>query len=180
MQRPERPKSPRLWFLLRCAIMAAVGLGVLGPATAAPPYELIGREAPDFTLHALVGGNVRLSEHRGEVVVISFWSSYCSLCRAQLAALDRSLDTYHAAGLQMYGIDVDDNLERAAKAGRTVNVSFALLLDPQKVVSRSYRIDNLPMTVLIDRNGMIRYALRDYSEKSEGLYLQQLRILLDE
>lgn len=170
----------RPWLLLRCVIVAALGLGVLAPVLADTPYPLIGKPAPDFTLRAVIGGNVRLSEHRGEVVVITFWSSRCFTCRAQLAALDRSLSTYQTAGLEAYGISVGDDLRRARRAGRKEKVSFPLLLDPQNTVSRSYQIDNLPMTVLIDRNGLVRYALRDYSEKSEALYLDELRTLLDE
>ncbi|MDB6090370.1 MAG: redoxin, partial [Gammaproteobacteria bacterium] len=86
-----------------------------------------------------------------------------------------------SAGLQMYGINVDDDQSRAlefAHGGQAV--SFSLLLDPLKAVSRRYQVDNLPMTVLIDRNGTVRYVLRDYSAKSDDLYLQQLRTLLNE
>lgn len=175
----RRPKSSRPWLVLRCAI-AAGALGVAAAAMGDSGYSLVGHPAPDFALHAVVGGNVRLSEHRGEVVVISFWSSRCSTCAAQLAALDRSLDTYHAAGLSVYGIDVDDDAGRAERAAHAANVSFALLLDPRAAVSRSYDIDNLPMTVLIDRSGTVRYALRDYSATSEAQYVKQLRVLLDE
>jgi peroxiredoxin len=150
------------------------------PALAAPAYGLLGHEAPDFALHAVMGGNVRLSEHRGEVVVISFWSSRCTPCRTQLAALDRSLATYRSAGLQMYGINVDDDQSRALESAHGQAVTFALLLDPEKTVSRQYEVDNLPMTLLIDRSGTVRYVLRDYSAKSEELYLQQLRALLNE
>jgi len=71
-------------------------------------YALIGQSAPisRCALRAAVGGNARLSEHRGEVVVLSFWSSRCTPCRTQLAALNRSLTTYHSAGLAMFGIGV--------------------------------------------------------------------------
>ena len=55
-----------------------------------------------------------------------------------------------------------------------------LLLDPEKDVSRRYQVDNLPMTVLVDRGGIVRYVLRDYSDKSQELYLKQLRALLNE
>jgi len=161
------------------AVLMAVGVGAT--SSAQPTYALLGHEAPDFALHAVGGSNVRLSEHRGDVVVLSFWSSRCSPCRTQLAALDRSLGTYRSAGLQIYGINVDDDQSRAlefAHGGQTL--SFALLLDPQKTVSRTYSVDNLPMTLLIDRNGTVRYVLRDYSTKSDDLYLQQLRSLLNE
>jgi peroxiredoxin len=166
------------WIRVTAALMAlAAGVS----ASAQPGYFLIGHEAPDFALHAVAGSNVRLSEHRGDVIVLSFWSSRCSPCRTQLAALDKSLMTYRSAGLQMYGINVDDDQTRAIDfAHGGLAVSFALLLDPQKAVSRQYEVDNLPMTVLIDRNGIVRYVLRDYSAKSEDLYLQQLRTLLNE
>jgi peroxiredoxin len=143
-------------------------------------YTLIGRQAPDFTLHAAAGDNVRLSEHRGQVVVLSFWSSSCSSCRTQLAALDRSLATYATAGLAIYGVGVDDDPLRARDFAHSTRVGFALLLDEDKAVSRSYRVDNLPMTVLIDRSGTVRQVLRDYSAASDSLYRQQLRTLLNE
>jgi peroxiredoxin len=162
----------------RWAIAIALGLGAA--ALAQPVYVLLGRAAPDFALHAVSGGNVRLSEHRGDVVVVTFWSSRCTPCRTQLAALDRSLATYRSAGLQMYGINVDDDQSRALEFAHGHAVAFALLLDPEKAVSRRYGVDNLPMTVLIDRGGIVRHVLRDYSAESEALYLQQLRALLNE
>jgi peroxiredoxin len=141
---------------------------------------LIGREAPDFALHAVAGGNVRLSEHRGDVVVLSFWGSRCTPCRAQLAALNKSLATYRSAGLQVYGINVDDDQTRALEFAHGQAVAFALLLDPAKNVSRTYEVDNLPMTVLIDRGGVVRHVMRDFNPKAQELYLQQLRALLNE
>jgi peroxiredoxin len=184
LQRPKGSVLRRVDLGWRCvstamAILIAVGLGA--PSSAQPNYALLGHEAPDFALRAVAGSNVRLSEHRGEVVVLSFWSSRCGPCRTQLASLDKSLATYRSAGLQIYGINVDDDQTRAiefAHGGQTL--SFALLLDPQKTVSRTYSVDNLPMTLLIDRNGTVRYVLRDYSTKSDDLYLRQLRTLLNE
>ena len=184
LQRPIWPVLRRVGLGWRCISTAVAVLlaGTLGMAALAQPtYFLLGHEAPDFALRAVAGSNVRLSEHRGDVVVLSFWSSRCGPCRTQLAALDKSLTTYRSAGLQMYGINVDDDQTRALEfvhGGETVG--FALLLDPQKSVSRRYEVDNLPMTLLIDRNGIVRYVLRDYSAKSEDLYLQQLRTLLNE
>jgi peroxiredoxin len=167
----------------RAAAQFVLGILVLAagrPAAGDAPYALIGRAAPDFALHAVAGQNVRLSEHRGEVVVVSFWSSRCTPCRTQLAALNHSLTTYATAGLQIYGVGVDDNPVQALDFAHSAAVGFALLLDPAKGVSRRYQVDNLPMTVLIDRSGTVRYVLRDYSAASNTLYLQQLRTLLNE
>jgi peroxiredoxin len=148
--------------------------------SAATDYALLGHEAPDFALHAVNGNNVRLSEHRGNVVVLSFWGSRCGQCRMQLAALDKSFKTYHSAGLQVFGVNVDDDQGGALEFARTQALSFPLLLDPKKAVARNYRVDNLPMTLLIDRSGAVRQVHRDFSSKFEPLYLQQLRLLLNE
>jgi peroxiredoxin len=181
----QRPVALR-WSAGACTsvtgLLGALGLTLAAAAAFAtePPYALLGQMAPDFALHAAAGENVRLSEHRGEVVVLSFWSSRCSSCRTQLTALNRSLATYRSAGLEVYGVGVDDDPAQARDFARAAAVGFALLLDPAKAVSRSYQVDNLPMTVLIDRNGTVRYVLRDYSAASSTLYLQQLRTLLNE
>jgi peroxiredoxin len=181
-QRPLGPMwrdSARAGVLLRlCAGLLALAAAMSAPAQ--PTYALIGQAAPDFALHASAGDNVRLSEHRGEVVVLSFWSSRCTPCRAQLAALNRSFQTYRSAGLEVYGVGVDDVPAQALDFARSTGVGFSMLLDPAKSVSRSYAVDNLPMTVLIDRGGVIRHVLRDYSQANETLYLQELRALLNE
>jgi len=157
-----------------------LALAVGGAARADDAYGLIGRAAPDFALHAAAGSNVRLSEHRGEVVVLSFWSSRCSPCRAQLEGLNRSLATYRQAGLAIFGVGVDDDPGQSRDFAHSMHVGFPLLLDPAKGVARSYDVDNLPMTVLIDRNGTVRYAVRDYNAAADGAYLQALRTLLNE
>jgi peroxiredoxin len=166
--------------LVRACATATLLVVVGSSAHAAAPYSLLGQSAPDFALRAVVGDNVRLSEHRGEVVIVTFWSSRCAPCSTQLAALHRSLRTYGAAGLRVFGVNVDDDQSRAVQFAGAQSVGFPLLLDPSKQVSRQYRVDSLPMTILIDRGGAIRHMHRDYGEESEGRYLQQLRALLNE
>ena len=169
--------------LARLSLVAALcvgGLVAFASASAAAPYPLIGREAPDFALHALVGSNVRLSEALGDVVVVTFWGSRCGPCGTQLGALNRSLATYSSVGLRVFGVSVDDDQARALEYAKGQSVRFPLLLDPSKSVSRLYEVDNLPMTVLIDRGGVVRHVHRDYSAKDEALYLKELRALLNE
>jgi peroxiredoxin len=182
-QRTAVPRSNglrRLVFVALCVMGGVLLASAMQAARAAAPYPLLGREAPDFALHALVGNNVRLSEHRGEVVVLSFWGSRCSPCRTQLAALDKSLKTYSSVGLRVFGIGVDDDPARSLEFAKGQSVEFPLLLDPTKDVSRRYQVDNLPMTLLIDRSGVVRHVHRDYSAKDDELYLQELRALLNE
>ena len=106
---------------------AACCFGGVCAAGAAEKYELVGQPAPDLVARGLTGENVRLSEHRGEVVVVSFWSGSCNTCRAQLEALDRIAKTYASAGLTVIGVNLDDNLrarrEVRARPGRAVSAA---------------------------------------------------------
>lgn len=148
------------------------------PALASRSRALPGTPAPDFTLRAFMGPNVRLSEHIGQVVVISFWGAGCDGCRAQLQALEGDFDRYRSQGLRVYGVAVTDDRQAALRFARATRVSFPLLRDPAKAVARLYDVDNLPMTVLIDRDGTIRQVVREFTAASQRACDDELRTLL--
>lgn len=149
-------------------------------AIGAQPYKLLGQSAPDFTLKATSGSNFRLAEYRGQVVVLAFWGSRCGQCGAQLGAVSRLVNTYQSAGLAALAVNVDDDLGAAVGFAVAHPVGFPVLLDPDKKVARDYRVDNLPMLLVVDRGGTIRWAARDYKSGSEAGYQEQIRALLDE
>lgn len=159
--------------MLATLLLAAV-------ATAAQPYRLLGQRAPDFTLKATSGTNFRLAEYRGQVVMLAFWGSQCGQCGAQLAAVNRLVNTYQSAGLSALAVNVDDDAAAAARFAVAHPVGYPMLLDPDKQVAKAYRVDNLPMLLLVDRGGTIRWAARDYRGDSDAGYQEQVRILLDE
>jgi peroxiredoxin len=172
-------KAFRDWRLAqRC--LAAAALTILCLVASAQGSSLLGQSGPDFALRSFSGTNVRLSEDRGDVVVVTFWGSQCGVCRKQLAMLDRSFATYRSAGLHMYGVAVDDDATRARQFVAEHPVGFVMLEDPAKQVARLYQIDNLPTTVLLDRGGIVRHVYRDFGPRDEALYLSQLRELLNE
>ena len=158
-----------------CALAVLFAVLQIAPAAAATVGDL----APDFALPAAAGGNVRLSEHRGEVVLLTFWSSRCSVCVAQLAALGELQATYRSAGLVTLAVSVDDDLPRATRFAKAHPTRFPLLLDRRKDVSRAYQIERLPTTVLIDRRGRVRF-LRADDRGTDNLYVAQVRELLDD
>jgi peroxiredoxin len=162
------------------ALTAALAIFFSLPALAARFHAVPGVPAPDFALRALAGPNVRLSEHVGQVVVISFWGNGCDACRAQLEALQQDFASYQAQGLRVYGVEVSDDQTAALGFARGTRVTFPLLLDPAKTVARLYDVDNLPMTVLIDRGGKIRQVVRDFNETSRRACEDELRTLLAE
>jgi peroxiredoxin len=162
----------------RC--IAGVTLTLVCLAAYAQGFALLGKAAPDFALRSFGGTNVRISEDRGDVVVLTFWGSQCGVCRRQLDMLDRSFATYRSAGLHMYGVTVDDDAAHARQFVAGHPLGFTMLEDPAKEVARQYQIDNLPTTVLIDRSGIVRYVYRDFGPRDEAHYLSQLRELLNE
>jgi len=111
--------------------------------------------------------------------MLSFWSSRCSLCAAQLAALDRYYGTYRSSGLIVLAVSVEDDPQRAVDYARAHTTSYPLLLDQTKGVSRSYGIERLPTTVLIDRSGVVRYLHSD-DRAGDPSYVTQIRALLDD
>lgn len=162
------------------ALTATLAIAWSLPALAGRPLAAPGLPAPDFALRAVAGPNVRLSEHVGQVVVISFWGSGCDACRAQLEALNQDFSRYQGQGLLVYGVEVTDDQAAALHFALGTHVTFPLLLDPAKTVARLYDVDNLPMTVLIDRDGKIRQVVRDFNETSRRDCEDELRRLLAE
>ena len=177
VQRTRRSLQGFSWIrrALRASVVAC--LAWVASATAAP--GLLSRPAPDFALPSAGGTNVRLSEYRGQPVILSFWSSRCGRCAAQLSGLDRHYATYRSSGLVVLGISVDDDLQRAADYAHDHRTTFPLLLDGSKNVSRAFGIDRLPTTVLIDRSGIVRYLHAD-DRADDPSYVTQIRALLDD
>jgi len=163
-----------------CALAAVLAIVWSVPALAGRSRASPGQPAPDFALRAVAGPNVRLSEHVGQVVVISFWGSSCDACRTQLEALNQDFSRYQGQGLLVYGVEVADDQAAALRFALGTHVTFPLLLDPAKTVARLYDVDNLPMTVLIDRNGKVRQVVRDFNETSRRDCEDELRTLLAE
>jgi peroxiredoxin len=161
-------------------LLAAGLLAQAGVAAGEASHRLQGQVAPDFALKATSGTNYRLSEYRGDVVLLAFWGSRCGQCGAQLDALNRLVETYRSAGLMALAVNVDDNQAAAVEYARARPVSFPVLLDPDKGVARAYRVDNLPMLLLIDRSGQVRHVHRDYRSGDERKFVERIRPLLDE
>jgi peroxiredoxin len=90
------------------------------------------------------------------------------------------VSTYQSAGLTALAVNVDDDQAAAAAFAAAHPVGFPVLLDPNKIVAKTYRVDNLPMLLLIDRSGAVRFVHRNYRSGSDAQYLDQIRVLLDE
>ena len=166
----------RKLLLVGCALLSAA---LAGASIAAAP-TLLGKVAPDFVLKAMDGKNLRMSEFRGQVVLVNFWARWAGDSRQEMQALDRINTTYSRAGLVVLGVSVDEDLVRAREFAGAMKVSYPLMFDTGADIGRDYLLQKMPMTVLVDRAGVIRYTNVGFKRGDERAYLDQIRALLRE
>jgi len=158
---------------LAVAVLACAGLqtaGAVVPRTA----------APDFTLPSAAGANLRLQEQRGQVVMINFWATWCGPCKREMPQLNRLYGKYRAAGFVLLGVSVDEDRNNAAGLATRMGLQFPVLFDSAQKVSRLYELGTMPSTVLIDRDGRVRYIHLGYTDGVENDYDRQIVELLKE
>lgn len=184
------PRSFGRWLgiVLTVAILAGVvyaawlwsGGGVragLGSGDAAAVPE-VGQVAPDFTLPLLYGGNVRLSDLRGQPVVLNFWATWCPPCIEEMPALE-SLWQQTSGQVVVLGVDQGERHETVARfLETTAPVTFPILMDPDQVIGYRYYVRSLPTTFFIDANGIIR-EIRVGGPLAESFLLERGRQLMD-
>ncbi len=149
-------------------------------ATSLASSGLEGRTAPDFALKSSSGENLRLSEYRGDVVMINFWATWCGPCRQEMPLLDELYSRYQRVGFNLLGVNIDDDSRRAMQMIEELGVNFPVLFDARKEVSKLYEVEAMPVTVLVDREGNVRYVHHGYKPGYEDKYLDQVRSLLRE
>lgn len=137
-------------------------------------------QAPDFTLKSSNGKNLKLSELRGEVVMINFWASWCGPCRQEMPLLEELYAQYQPLGFTLLGINVEEDSSKAKEMLEDIPVSFPVLFDNQSTVSKLYDVVAMPSTILIDRSGNVRYLHHGYKPGYEETYQQQVRTLIRE
>ena len=135
------------------AIAALAGIVAFPLHSHAAPQP--GTAAPDFALKDLNGANQRLSEFRGDIVLLTFWASWCGPCRETLAQLD-DLDAAASGGPVVISVNVEGDTERARSVASSLGVGHAALIDERQAVGRLYDVSHLPLTLLLDRDGVIR------------------------
>lgn len=164
----------------RSIVLGLVAFLALSVSVAAPPSPMIGKTAPDFVLKGLDGKNMRLSEFRGQVVLINFWARWAGPSRDEMPALEQINSTYSRAGLAVLGVSIDEDLVRAREFAGSMRVSYPMLFDTADKTGTPFNIEKLPTTYVIDRGGVIRFTNIGFKRGDEKVYLDQIRELLRE
>ncbi|MBS3943073.1 MAG: TlpA family protein disulfide reductase [Dethiobacter sp.] len=116
-----------------------------------------GNTAPDFTIpDALTGQNVSLSDFRGKAVLLNFWSTWCSACRAQKPDLIDAYFDFADQGLIILGVNLGESAQVVREYANQQGIPYALLLDTEQKVADLYQVRGIPTTFLIDGQGVIR------------------------
>ncbi|MCX5718535.1 MAG: TlpA disulfide reductase family protein [Nitrospirae bacterium] len=115
-----------------------------------------GSLSPDFTLPDLDGKNVTLSKFRGKVVLLNFWNTWCGPCRAEMPSLNNLFLELKDKGLVVLSISIDTSEEPVRAFISERKLVFPVLMDKkQKVYAKKYFLYGLPVTILIDKKGII-------------------------
>jgi len=136
--------------------------------------------APDFTLKSNTGKNIRLSDLRGQVVMINFWASWCGPCRQEMPILDDLYKRYSKLGFTLIGVNVEQDSSKANAYLKDIPVSFPILYDTANQTSKLYNVSAMPTTVMVDRNGNMRFIHHGYKPGYENDYKKQIKALIRE
>ena len=162
-------KAIRGLSLSVCALLASVTLAgsVQGPA-------------PGFSLKTKDGQAFSLEELKGDVVMINFWATWCGPCRKEMPLLDALYQRYERLGFTLVGVNVEEDPSGADKYLKETPVSFPILYDTDNTVSKLYDVNAMPSTVLVDRQGNMRYLHKGYKPGDENDYQNWIRSLIRE
>lgn len=136
--------------------------------------------APDFTLKSLGGKNLKLSEMAGNVVLINFWASWCGPCLQEMPLLNDIYKKYEPLGFTILGVNVEENNKNARAFLADRGVDFPILFDSRNSVSQLYDVVAMPTTVMVDRDGNIRFLHKGYKGGDEAQYRKMVKKLVRE
>ncbi len=137
--------------------------------------------APGFSLQSSDGQQVSLAALKGKVVMVNFWATWCVPCRQEMPHLLALYDRYNSLGFELLAVNVEkNNAEGARKWLEETPVTFPVLFDPNNEVTKLYKVQTMPSTVLVARDGTMRFIHHGYKPGYESEYQTQVRALLRE
>ena len=145
-------------------------------ADTAAPQE--GQPAPDFTLRTLDGGEVRLHELRGKVVVLNFWATWCGPCRDEMPLFEQAMAERGPDGLLIVAINVQESEDQVRPFVQRLGLTYPIGMDRNGGLARRYRVRSYPTTYFIGRNGTVEG--RRVGAYTRHILFGRLSQLLDE
>lgn len=141
-----------VWLLALASLL--VGCGSSGPGVSEGIGE--GNQAPDFRLEALDGSRISLQDHQGEVVLVNFWATWCAPCRDEIPDIEAVYQARRDDGFVVLGVNSHETRGAIQPFVEELGVSYPILIDETGRVEKTYRPVGLPMSVLVDQDGIIQ------------------------
>jgi len=159
-------------FLLTFALLTATNVF---PAKLPAP-------APDFEGHTMAGKTLSLSELKGQVVLLDFWASWCKPCQKEFPFLVKLSKQYRKKGLRVVAVNLDEDAAKMKKfLGRLhLLIPFPVVSDPKGKIARLYKVDRMPTTALIGRDGKMHFRHGGFKDSFKKEYLAEINSLLQE
>jgi thiol-disulfide isomerase/thioredoxin len=144
--------------------------------------QTTGSAAPIFSGKTLDGKPVRLSDYRGRVILLDFWASWCKPCKEEFPFLIETDKHFNSRGLTILTVNIDKNIKNVRQfiSGLETPPAFPVILDDKAGIPPLYKLEGMPTTILIDRNGLIRYIHVGFKSDKKAEYLEQIKTLLEE
>jgi DsbE subfamily thiol:disulfide oxidoreductase len=120
------------------------------------PAVNIGSDAPMFALTDLNKNTVSLGDYKGKKVILNFWATWCPPCVNEMPLLQEVYNNRKGEGIEVIGINYNEDYERVKKFISEKGVAFTILIDSDLKVSMDYGVIGLPVTFFIDRDGIIK------------------------
>lgn len=144
-------------ILLAGLIVAPLGVAAESPVHLRP--SLVGHAAPRFTRVDLDGHAISLAQYRGKVVLLNFWATWCAPCRIEMPRFVEWQQRYGAQGLQILGVSIDDDEPPVRSFASELRLNYPIVMGDAKLGRRYGGVLGVPITLLIDRRGIVRERL---------------------
>jgi peroxiredoxin len=145
------------------------------PAETGSDNELVGSDAPDFTLKALDGRQVKLSDYRGkQTVIVAFWASWCGPCRMEMPSLQSFYAAHRGSGVEVLAVSIDDDPAAAQRYAEQSKLPFPVLVDNNQQAASEYQVEGIPVIFVVDPAGKVKYALEGLNPSLEAVLTAEL------
>lgn len=136
--------------------------------TLASQNQLHGQKAPDFELERMNGETFRLSDHRGEVIVVNFWATWCPPCKKEIPGFVKLQEEFSGEGLTFVGVSLDEEgFEVVRPFAEKMSINYPLVVDDGSVAQKYGGVRALPTSFVVGPEGDIQYARPGFLPKSE-------------
>jgi thiol-disulfide isomerase/thioredoxin len=142
--------------------------------------SLVGKPAPDFTLDLLDGKKFHLADHKGKVVVLDFWATWCGPCLQAMPQVERATHEFADKGVELIAVNLQETPDKIKALLERQKLTPTVALDRDGVVAQRYQANAIPQTVVIDREGKITRLFIGSTPKLGDQLKEALQALMPE